>query len=238
VLAHNRRYPHFLASWGKLYHAPHARSIAQHPLMTVVAGKLTLLKLLSVAAGFFLLIAGLLGAGLIFFGGGLIYFVACLYTVFFGCLVLAIEVKDRHKLTAVAYQAIEVYLKFLTLQRGKGIFYVGVGLLVFFIAPAGNEKDWFHWGVINVAALVLIAVGILHTMRFASEATTTLGPGGLPAEVTSAACGFDAPMPGMTSTKTTMSPRGGAKGGTWSSMVAEAAVEKEKTNRVGLGLAS
>ena len=42
------------------------------------------------------------------------------------------------------------------LQRGKGMFYLGVGLLVFFMAPDSLEKSMAgSWGINNVAALVI-----------------------------------------------------------------------------------
>ena len=46
-----------------------------------------------------------------------------------------------------------------TAQRGKGMFYWGVGLLICFIAPDGTRD----WGVNNVAALVLAILGFIHT---------------------------------------------------------------------------
>lgn len=46
-----------------------------------------------------------------------------------------------------------------TAQRGKGMFYWGVGLLICFIAPDGTRD----WGINNVAALVLAILGFIHT---------------------------------------------------------------------------
>ena len=44
-------------------------------------------------------------------------------------------------------------------QRGKGAFYWGVGLLVLYIGPDGTS----HWGLNNVAALIVTIVGFFHT---------------------------------------------------------------------------
>ena len=81
-----------------------------------------------------------------------------------------IEIKNKHgeppDRIKPFYQMIEVYIKFLTLQRGKGLFYMGVGLLTFFIAPDYGKTSWFgSWGVMNVSSLALAAVGGLHTFQ-------------------------------------------------------------------------
>ena len=56
--------------------------------------------------------------------------------------------------------------EFLALQRGKGLFYMGVGLLTFFIAPNYEKTGWLgSWGVMNVSSLALAAVGGVHTFR-------------------------------------------------------------------------
>ena len=79
-----------------------------------------LLKALSVAAGVFLIIAGILGclASILPFidGGGFRYFVGCLYAVLFGLIVLVVEVKDKTPVVSAAYDLVDKYLKFLTLQ--------------------------------------------------------------------------------------------------------------------------
>ena len=110
-----------------------------------------------------------------------------------------ISADNRFKLFIEIYlRFIEIYLRFLTLQRGKGLFYLGVGLLVFCIAPGDYHKtigggshevcngpnntcytfqDERHetlvvtnnWGVNNIAALLLIAVGCMHTLRIIKE---------------------------------------------------------------------
>ena len=43
-------------------------------------------------------------------------------------------------------------------QRGKGAFYLGVGLLVAFMTPTTSML-----GVNNIAAIILAVVGFLHT---------------------------------------------------------------------------
>jgi len=96
----------------------------------------------------------------VIFGGGFVYFIGSLYTIFFGLLVVVVEVKDKTAPVSAAYDWLHVYLKFLTFQRGKGTFYLGVGLLLFFIGPACTS---FCIGVVNLAAMCLIAVGLLHT---------------------------------------------------------------------------
>jgi len=132
----------------------------------------TLLKGLSITAGLFLLVAGTVGLSAIIFLQ-LVYFIGSFYTIFFGFLVLTVELRDKVPFLSVAYHWIDVYLKFLTVQRGKGAFYWGVGLLVLFIGPDGSSK----WGLNNVAALFLALVGFLHTFKIISEGAPALGPG-------------------------------------------------------------
>ena len=95
------------------------------------------LKSLSIFTGVFLIIAGIFGTTELF--ASLVYFVGSLYAIIFGLVVLVIEL---YKLTdnlpippikapiKKVYDLIEIYLKFLTLQRGKGLFYCGVGVLL------------------------------------------------------------------------------------------------------------
>ena len=130
----------------------------------------SVLKGTSVATGFCLLVGGLIGLSGLFFGQW-VYFLGSIYTVCFGLVVLVTEARgnisadNRFKLFIEIYlRFIEIYLRFLTLQRGKGLFYLGVGLLVFCIAPGD-----YHWGVNNIAALLLIAVGCMHTLRIIKE---------------------------------------------------------------------
>mmetsp|Transcript_806 Transcript_806/g.1457 ORF Transcript_806/g.1457 Transcript_806/m.1457 type:complete len:184 (-) Transcript_806:25-576(-) len=134
--------------------------------------KLVLLKLLSLATAIFLVVAGVIGACSVIFGGGFVYFIGSLYTIFFGLLVVVVEVKDKTAPVSAAYDWLHVYLKFLTFQRGKGTFYLGVGLLLFFIGPACTS---FCIGVVNLAAMCLIAVGLLHTIRLIKEESSTVG---------------------------------------------------------------
>lgn len=122
----------------------------------------TLLKVLSLGAGAFLVFAGVWGGCMTpIMGGGFVYFVGAVYAVLFGLIVLTVEIKDKTKLITAFYQWIDKYLKFLTLQRGKGAFYLGVGLLVCFMSPSGNSQPAL--GVNNVAAIILAVVGFLHT---------------------------------------------------------------------------
>lgn len=79
----------------------------------------TLLKAFSIAGGLFLVVAGIVGlSGIVL--GQIAYFVGSIYAIIFGCTVLVVEVRDKVPLVAAAYQFIERYLKFMTLQRGKG----------------------------------------------------------------------------------------------------------------------
>uniref|UniRef100_A0A6T0BU72 Uncharacterized protein n=1 Tax=Chrysotila carterae TaxID=13221 RepID=A0A6T0BU72_CHRCT len=132
----------------------------------------TLLKCLSLTSGLFLLVAGIVGLSAIFFLQ-IIYFIGSFYTIFFGLLVLTLELRDRLPLISAAYSWIGIYLKFLTLQRGKGAFYWGVGLMVLFISPDNTSK----WGLNNVAALVLAFVGFLHTFMIIKDPDPALSPG-------------------------------------------------------------
>jgi hypothetical protein len=119
----------------------------------------TLLKFFSMGGGLFLIVAGVIGLSGILYGD-LVYFVGSIYAILFGCTVLVVELRDKVPLVSAAYQLIDVYVKFMTLQRGKGLFYLGVGLLVFYIAPMTASS---HWGLNNVAALFLAIIGFSHT---------------------------------------------------------------------------
>ena len=72
------------------------------------------LKALSIFTGLFLIIAGIFGTSEFF--ESLIYFVGSLYSIVFGLLVLVIEAKDKVPKFKLAYEWIDVYLKFLTVQ--------------------------------------------------------------------------------------------------------------------------
>ena len=107
-------------------------------------------------------------------------------------------------------------------QRGKGLFYFGVGLLVFFMAPKGESTLTGHWGVNNVAAMVLAIVGGLHFCQVVSEGPSSrVGPtaaGGVPAV-------SDGTLEGDFNRPLEMGP-GSAKGSgapktTWNKMVDE-----------------
>jgi len=130
-----------------------------------------LLKSLSLLTGLALLTAGVVGLSAIFFLQ-LVYFVGSIYTIFFGSLVLVVELRDKLPLVSALYSLVDRYLKFLTLQRGKGGFYLCVGLLVLYIGPDGTS----HWGLNNVAALFLAVVGFLHFFRIVKESAPALGP--------------------------------------------------------------
>ena len=76
-----------------------------------------LLKGLSLSAGVFLVLAGLLGGcSTPFKGGGLVYFIGAVYAVLFGLVVMTVELKDKNKFISSFYLWIDTYLKFLTLQ--------------------------------------------------------------------------------------------------------------------------
>ena len=123
------------------------------------------LKSLSIFTGVFLIIAGIFGTTELL--RSLVYFVGSLYAIIFGLVVLVIEL---YKLTdslpippikapiKKVYDLIDIYLKFLTLQRGKGLFYCGVGVLVFFIGTGDGG-----WGLNNAAAMLLFIDGGIHT---------------------------------------------------------------------------
>jgi hypothetical protein len=139
--------------------------------------RIMLLNLSSVGAGGFLLLAGIVGCTAPFLGGGLVYFIGALYSIVFGIIVIVVDIKvsERVAKVAVAYALIDKYLKFLTLQRGKGLFYLGVGLLVFFIEPTTGPSVGGHWGINNLAALFLAVVGVLHTFRLCHEQSAPSG---------------------------------------------------------------
>lgn len=118
----------------------------------------TLLKFFSIGGGLFLIVAGIIGLSGILYGD-LVYFVGSIYAILFGCTVLVVELRDKVPLVSAAYHLIDVYMKFMTLQRGKGLFYMGVGLLVLYIAPMASSV----WGLNNIAALFLAIIGFSHT---------------------------------------------------------------------------
>ena len=74
------------------------------------------MKGLSVAAGFFLVVAGILGCTSLVLGGGIIYFIGALYAIAFGLVVIVVEFKDKTPIISIAYKLIDKYLKFLTIQ--------------------------------------------------------------------------------------------------------------------------
>lgn len=108
-----------------------------------------LLKVLSLAAGGFLVAAGGVGAASVAFGSGYVYFVGSLYGIAFGVIVMVVEIKDSIPLVSVLYGVLDKYTKFLTAQRGKGCFYLGVGLLICFMRPTSWEGAFSVWGVNN-----------------------------------------------------------------------------------------
>jgi len=131
------------------------------------------LKSLSIFTGVFLIIAGIFGTTELF--KSLVYFVGSLYAIIFGLIVLVIELyKLTDSLPALiktlsapikrVYDLIDIYLKFLTLQRGKGLFYCGVGVLVFFIGTGDGG-----WGLNNAAAMLLFIDGGIHTLKLVKE---------------------------------------------------------------------
>ena len=121
------------------------------------------LKSLSIFTGVFLIVAGIFGTTVLHHLD-LVYFVGSLYAVVFGLAVLVIELTDKAPIIKRAYEWIDIYLKFLTLQRGKGLFYCGVGVLVFFIGT-GNGG----WGLNNAAAIFLFIDGGIHTFKLVKE---------------------------------------------------------------------
>merc|ERR1711988_1871220 len=113
-------------------------------------------------------------------------------------------VSARAPFIAKGYAWVDKYLKFLTLQRGKGLFYFGVGILVFFMAPDTAASAIGHWGINNVAALVLLAVGAAHTFQVVK---TDSGPSGSATQsipVADDGLGFSQQMPASISAGTEM----------------------------------
>ena len=78
--------------------------------------RLVALKSLSLGAGVFLVLAGIVGCTAPITGGGMVYTIGSLYAVIFGMVVLTVELKDKTKLVSAFYQWIDTYIKFLTLQ--------------------------------------------------------------------------------------------------------------------------
>ena len=164
----------------------------------------TVLKAASVVSGAFLSLAGVVGlTGIL--QGDIVYFVGSLYAIFFGFLVLVLEMRDKVTAFSAAYYTVDVYLKFMTFQRGKGMFYWGVGLLILYIGPVGTSA----WGLNNVAALCLAIVGALHTFKIVRESDPVLGPG---ADTETGSTDFRMP------------PAPQTPASTWSSMVNESSV--------------
>jgi len=122
-----------------------------------------LLKALSVVAAAMLVVAGAIGTSAIF-SLDIKYFVGSIYAAIFGFGILALELKGAHRRTAAVYTWYEQYLKFLTVQRAKGLTYVCISLLIFCIGPKyDTSKQWMApWGFNNVAAIVLASAGVLH----------------------------------------------------------------------------
>ena len=80
----------------------------------------TILRALALSAGAFLVVTGVIGLSAIAFGE-LVYVVGSIYTIIFGLTALVVEVKHKLPLVGIAYEWIDTYLKFLTVQRGKGV---------------------------------------------------------------------------------------------------------------------
>ena len=94
-------------------------------------------------------------------------------------------------------------------QRGKGIFYLGVGLLVLFMSAkttststTGASITTNYWGVNNVAALFLAIVGFLHTFYVIREKGSHLGPGLTANMAPSDGLDFSSGQPGVGGTRT------------------------------------
>mmetsp|Transcript_13681 Transcript_13681/g.32693 ORF Transcript_13681/g.32693 Transcript_13681/m.32693 type:complete len:188 (+) Transcript_13681:44-607(+) len=91
--------------------------------------KYLILKVSSVVAGALMILAGMIGSSALFLGGGFAYFIGSLYAIAFGVLVQVIEIKNKYgdppERIKPLYKLLDFYLKFLTLQRGKGLFYMG-----------------------------------------------------------------------------------------------------------------
>jgi len=133
----------------------------------------SMLKAGSIFSGGFLIIAGIIGTTAIL-TFDLRYLVGSLYAIVFGMMVQVLEIKNKYGESPVRlkvfYEWINMYVKFLTLQRGKGAFYLGVGLLTFFIGPNMGQSSWTgQWGVMNIAALMLAVVGWVHTFKLVAE---------------------------------------------------------------------
>ena len=96
-------------------------------------------------------------------------------------------------------------------QRGKGLFYLGVGVLVFFMGPtddaahgSDNPVSWAsyftgNWGVNNVAALVLAIVGGMHTCHVIRDDSARVhsGPALTASMAPSDGLDFSRPIEGM-----------------------------------------
>ena len=54
-----------------------------------------LLKALSLGAGIFLVVAGIVGCTAPILGGGLVYFIGAIYAIIFGLIVLTVEVSAQ-----------------------------------------------------------------------------------------------------------------------------------------------
>lgn len=138
------------------------------------AGKLLVLKIISVLAGTFMVLAGMLAIpGSILFATygtdyDLVYLLACVYAILFGLGALILELKDDRKATAGAWKWVTVYLRAVMTQRGKGMAYLCVGILVSVISP---KREGISIGIVNVAGFLLGATGTLHMCSPPSRAS-------------------------------------------------------------------
>jgi len=134
--------------------------------------KLLVLKIISVLAGTFMVLAGMLAIpGSILFATygtdyDLVYLLACVYAILFGLGALILELKDDRKATAGAWKWVTVYLRAVMTQRGKGMAYLCVGILVSVISP---KREGISIGIVNVAGFLLGATGTLHILKIAKE---------------------------------------------------------------------
>ena len=80
--------------------------------------RLLAMKAFSLFAGLFLLAGGIIGSTVLITGGleQHVYFVGSIYSIFFGLVVLTVELRDKPSVVSKLYALVDKYLKFLTLQ--------------------------------------------------------------------------------------------------------------------------
>jgi hypothetical protein len=117
------------------------------------------MKLLSAVSGALLIIGGISGVINIFNPLGI---VISIYNILFGLLIVATELKSWPIIGAFQ-KHVDVYFHLLSVPKGKGGFYLFIGLLTFCASD---------WGMASVCVMIVAIVGVLHLVGIPADSRT------------------------------------------------------------------